>query len=287
MLNNIFEDCDNQASILKRIIDIENEYAPEEMGALMEACLDYPKIAQQHIKKNINWMMKGHQTIRPYKRIKISENINYFRAPLGGVKSLLLCFCGNADRLMMPTSTLLQHIPEDAFDILMLCDPSRKRYLAGVPGYADQIGAVLSGLQQDISFSQYRDIRCLGTSAGGAIALYSAIFLGAKRALSVGGVHPSISEELEQFKAEGVTGSEFDDLIKLQLDTSSQVELLAFFGDQIERDFEGGSSLKRYLPQCRLGKVHNIETHNVFFRLFERGQFTQFLQRYLFADSIA
>ena len=286
MFNNIFENCDNQASILKRIIDIENEYAPEEIGALMESSLDFPKIAQQHIKKNINWMMKGHQTIRPYKRIKISDNINYFRAPFGGAKSLLLCFCGNADRLMLPTSTLLQHIPEDAFDILMLRDPSRKRYLAGVPGYADQIESVLSRVQQDIPFSQYRDIRCLGTSAGGAVALYSAVFLGAKRALSIGGVHPTISEELDQLKAGGITGTELDDLIKSHLHNLSKVEMLAFFGDQIERDIEGGASLKRYLPHCRLGKVHNIETHNVFFRLFERGHLTQFFQRYLFSDSI-
>ena len=286
-MQNPFFGCKSQADIYRRLIDIENDFSPVEMASLTASQNTLPEIALPLMQKNLKWMMRGSSFIRPYRRTKISENVNYFQYPTGGVKSLLMCFCGKANRMLLPIATFLQHIPEDTFDVLILRDPSRHCYLGGVPLYADRLEDVLVRMQNNISLGQYRDIRCLGTSVGGAAALYSGIFLGAKRAIAVGGAHPSNFTDIDKLRLQGFSGTEFDDLLPSDFATASNTELLAFCGAQVKRDIEGAISLSRHLVQCRLAKINNIDDHNIFFQLFERGALSEFFRRYVFADSIS
>lgn len=285
-MQNPFFGSDSQADIYRRLIDIENNFSPEEMASLMDGSGDLPDIAVPLIKKNVEMMMRGHHAIRAYRHLRISNNVNYFHYPSSSIKSLLVCFCGVGGRMMLPIATFLQHIPEHSFDVLILRDSSCHGYLAGVPHYSNRLKSVLIKIKQDISFDQYRDILCLGVSMGGAAALYSGIFLGAKRAISIGGAHPSIFMDIEKFRLEGFSGSEFNDLLPTDFATASNIELLAFFGGQVKRDIEGAISLGRHLTRCRLAKINNLDDHNIFFKLFERGTLSEFFRRYVFADSI-
>lgn len=244
---------------------------------------DLPDYLIAPLQKTVEMMADGRASGRPYLRIALATNVQLYRAagPRIG-KSLLVCFCGNVNRLMVPIPVLLQFIPETMFDVVIVKDPSRQGYIHGVPGFADSLAAAVDAIGTRINLAAYADIRCIGTSGGGSAALYAGLLLGASRAISVCGRHRSLPNRAAgEPDGETFTGFEFDDMVRDRIEDAA-TRLLLVFGQKYPRDVEGAQSLKRYLPKAQAIAIKPLDDHNALLYLLREKKLRGFLERFLF-----
>lgn len=264
-----FAQCRTPADFYRVQITLENELTPQELLEQLKWRDELAPPARKWISALEEMMLRESGQIQPFRRTSLSENVQFCHAGAGhGVKSLLVGFCGNFQRLMMPLPVFLQQVPADIFDVLIFKDPGRDFFLRGVPGYVDSLAQLPERVERDLPLARYASVRCIGTSAGGAAALVAGEVFGAERALSFGGGHPArASESLEP---KGLTGTELD-LVFADAKRSCGRKL-AFFGETNEFDRETAGSLCRAYPGTRIAPVRGVSTHNIFFELFERKE---------------
>ena len=278
-----FNRCRTPADFYQVQIDLENTCVPSEIVALREKSKTLPAPARRWLDGLEVMMRRGSATVQPFRRLPLSDNVWYFQtgAP-PEAKSLLVGFCGNALRLMLPIPVFLQHVPARDFDVVVLRDPSRCFYLRGVPEYAPHLAEVVARLQRDLPCERYSTVRCLGTSGGGAAALVAGTLLGAERALSVGGTHPARLATM--LGPSGLKGDEMDALIASLGTTATQ--RICCFGADNASDAEGAHSLCRALPGARAEPAAGVASHNLLLQLFERGALHAFLETRLLEGAV-
>jgi hypothetical protein len=274
-----FEACRTPADFYRLQISLENECAPAELLPAFECRDRLPAPARKWIERLHSMMRRGGQTFQPFAREVLAENALFFHD--GSIprhdKSLLVCFCGNFQRLMIQLPVFLQHVPARDFDVLVFRDPRKLFFLRGVPGYVPDLAALPERLGRDLCLERYASVRCLGTSAGGAAGLAAGAVLGAERALSFGGAHPSrAGEYLAEY---GLNGCEFDAFFRDA--DCGRLRLRAFFGAGNAHDLETAASLCRAFPGVKAVRVDGMAEHNIFFELFERGDLQGFLDKNL------
>ena len=280
----LFEGCSGRVEIIRRIFDLENLCTPTETQALWELRDTLPPEAQPRIEKTHAMLHMCGKPPRAFKRTRLSPNVTLYTEPAQGesAKRLLICFCGNAGRMMMPTAVFLNHLPASRFDVVMLQDPSMNQYLLGVPDYAQSPEALGTRIASDFDFAQYRDVSLMGSSGGGAAALYFAVLLGATRGVSVSGGHPTRS--LHQVPAaseeEGPDGFEFDELLRTRPDLPRR-GLIAVYGEGFEFDRTGAETLREHIPQCVVAPVRDANEHTVLPALLKRRTLPAFLEQML------
>lgn len=279
-MHKIFDDCHSISDFYKKLIEIENNYTPAEFSEIWENKESLSEKIKPSISKTISLMQKGTDEIRPYQRNTISLNVNLYHTESNLKKSLLICFCGVANRLMMPVPVFLQFIPEDQFDVLVIRDPSEHGYVHGIPAFSKDLLETSKLLKEVIDLNRYNDLRCLGTSGGGSAALYFGILMHAKIAISVGGKHRSLSDKVNS-EEHLISGFEFDNLIGNINHEEITTQLFAVYGDGSERDKVGAYSLKKYLKNCKLVTVKDIKEHNVLGILLQRNQLSSFLKSFI------
>jgi len=179
---------------------------------------------------------------------------------------LLVGFAGAVGNIFQPAPVVLQHLPRGAYDVLLLNDPLRGGYTAGVAVTADlvELTARIARLA-----AGYPDVVTYGTSSGGHPALHVGAALGARRAVSVGG-HPR------------------DDLPQLatMLERGRSTELLCVHGAQHVRDRVGAAELARQLPGAVAVAVAEVAAHNVQHAAFQGGRLTALLAALLGAAEL-
>ena len=179
-----------------------------------------------------------------------------------GRDTLIIGFCGRAELLLLPTATILQYLSTGA-DLLVLRDYSKKAFTNGIAEYAGGFAATLEALRGPFDFARYRNIRCLGTSGGGAAALGGGIVLNADRAACFGGLLPSKSPWFDP------TSPEIEDLITGS--PGSQERFYAVFGEQCDRDRRDADEIASVFA-VTLYAVPGIDEHNLIRRLHVDGQ---------------
>lgn len=279
-----FAGCRARAEYLRRLIDLENELSPSEIWALWQARASLPEAIIAPLGKTIKMMSRGAKELCRFERTVLSANAFLYRAAGGAErKTLLIGFGGNVNRLMLPTAVFLQFIPDADYDMLLLRDPTRSGYLRGVPGFGDDLAKMAEAIRSHVDLDSYRELRCVGTSGGGQVALYMGLLLNARRAVSVGGRHRSLSKKVA-VEDSGFTGYELDKFIE-DLGTRD-TELLNLFGVQCERDIEGARSLEKVLPRLMPVTIADLAEHNALAHLLERGALPGFFKRILFSETV-
>lgn len=268
-----FSQCRTPADFYRLQIALENERTPLELLEQFACRDELAPPVRKWISVLEDMMRRGNEHIQPFMRTSLSANVQFYHAGTGdGTKSLLVGFCGNFQRLMMPLPVFLQHVPADMFDVILLKDPGRSFFLRGVPGYVSSLSELPERLERDLPLARYASVRCIGTSAGGAAALVAGEVFGAERVLSFGGGHPA--RAVESLEAKGLTGGELDSVFASA--ERSCGRKLAFFGEENEVDRETAQSLCRSFQGTRLAPVRGVSTHNIFFELFERKELAVF-----------
>ena len=253
------------ATIYREVIGIQNRMAPAEVAALPLLGGQMPWGARWLIWKTRRLMRCGHPTPREFAREDLSTSASLYRGK-NGVRNMLVVFCGNAGRPMLPVPAFLQFIPDNLCDVLLLRDPSGRAFLDGVPGSGSDLGESLSVLGDKTRISSYRSVRTLGTSSGGAASLYAGLILNAEIALCVAGQHPSLSR-----RAGSKGGADkLDNLVSDRLGRS-RTQLLCLRAEAEPKDAEGARSLLERLPNGRELVVPGTSRHGILCELALQG----------------
>jgi hypothetical protein len=263
-------------------IMLENMLAPAELCALIdesrERGTNLPPPAAHWLGRMDTLLRGGGQTVQPYERRMINKSAAVYAAPGTGAersgRTVVVAFTGDAHRLMMPISLLLQQCPADRYEMLMLSDFRRSLYLRGIDGLGSDFPETLERIRTLIPASSEGRVVTLGTSAGGLAAIWAAIELGLPRAVSVGGVTPD--EIGERVQTQGMSTPGFDDAIRRSAGRLPEVLLVS--GEQNDRDNRKALSMAGRLP-ATLISVPDCANHNVLHALWSRGELRPFLAR--------
>jgi hypothetical protein len=218
---------------------------------------------------------------QPYCRQPIAANIDIYRDPFVASerKSLILGFGGAAAQLMFPTPALLQYLPSDRYDLVLLRDRTKQGYARGVPPYAHSLLELAQRLAADVGAENYRRVYCYGTSMGGFPALRCGILLKAETAISGGGQFPWYPNYLKQKQDLDIAA--FDPLCDCNVNTATT--LICCYGSAYKIDADSVDILAGILPVQRIPIASS--SHGFFDDLREQGRVQDFFDRLFDAES--
>ena len=283
MTRSPFADCLTLGESFKRLIEIEAVYAPKELHALWARDPLIPPAVRDRLSALILTMRMGNPEPREFERKTLAANAHFFRSGVQAHKTLLVCFSGKAGHLMIPTAPFLQFIPEDRFDVLVLRDPSPAMYLRGIDGLGADFTELLEKISDFAARHEYREIRCYGTSAGGAPALYAAMFLDASIGVAIGGHHPAHLTTQLHFPSE-CTGEELDLALAAGKAATANPDLILAFGESCQPDWQGAQMLQQRFPKARYLAVQGCDRHNINAWLLRNAAMQQFLDETILTE---
>jgi hypothetical protein len=241
---------------------LDDKLTPLEIAALLRRPL------VSHLPFAIAPLLSDRPPVR-YVRSDLCEYVHFYSANRGA-PNLIVAFCGSGHRLMMPVSYFLQLMQDDFYDVLLLADVQRRHFDGGIPGFSSSLVETLQRIRAFLETRSYRGVIAFGTSMGGFPALRAGLWLGANRAISIGGgfcSHPlrllRMQHEMRAF-----------DLICACRPTSN-VPLLAVFASSNTVDARQYEVLRQVLPHCVPMKIE-AEVHNVLKHLDRNGRLSSF-----------
>lgn len=228
---------------------MEDDLTPAEVARLIRDDND------GQLRFTLRSLLESGQAPVSYVRESWSEDASYFTANRGAT-GLVVAFCSAVGRLGVPASYFLQTMREDLYDVLVLRDPRKLHFDAGVQG----LGSFLEVMHRIKTFAEvkgFREIITYGSSMGGYPALRAGLLLKANRAISMsGGYCWHVGRLIRKTK----TGRAFDPLCPCFAPTTT--ELVAVIPSRNERDVRAFEILQRTFPKCVVVKI-NAEVHTL------------------------
>ena len=255
------------ADYFKEHIEFENTASPYEAINFIRNERNKNYFSRFFLDKAEKLILDASEKIRLFVRHKISTNVFFYNSDNIN-KKILICFCGNANRLMMPVAVFLQYIDEKIYDVLVLMDPSKLCYHSGIPDFGFTLKESVNKLSDIISEKKYEQVYTFGTSGGGCASLYIGAYLNAKKAISVGGRHPLDYLDFKNTKLlseKNLSGSEFDKLLSMRRN-EYRTNIQVIYNDRHEEDKKSAINFKKHLKNVNLLSIDG-ESHNVFHEL--------------------
>lgn len=265
-------------------ITLENVLAPAEVDALVRGVrrrvTSMPEPVADWFGRLDKFLGAGSRPIQPYVRRPIANGAFRYAAPgrdpERSQRTLVIAFTGDANRLMMPLAMFLQHCPADRYEFVVLFDGTQRFYMGGVDGLGTTLPAMIDAIAARVRPAWFRRSVSFGTSAGGLAAVWAGIALGAARAVSVGGVTPSMLEERIDQAKDNVEA--FDALVREHAGRLPEVVLVA--GELNARDTEKSREMSGVLPSTYL-TIPGAKAHNLLYEVWVRGELHAWLERLL------
>ena len=226
--------------------------------------------------------LAGKVEPEPFVRSRLRRDVFVFSNPEAkGRKKLLILFGGGALRPMMPVHVFLQHLDATTTDIMFLRDPARDGYRSGLFGVGKTLDDLIDRLPELIDLSGYGQVNAMGTSSGGAPALLAGLALGARSAISAGGIHPT--RENWAFRGQPLS----DALAELGQTTGRRTRVFLVSGAQSATDQDAAQATAALLGGTLVtvsGKDGNAVRHVSLFPLARQGHLTPVLEAMLSAE---
>lgn len=135
--------------------------------------------------------VKYNRVAEPYLKVNRSRHWSFYRNPIDyNKKTLVVCFTGLAQRMMMPLPIFLQNFDANAVDILMILYPKGVGFREGMVGFSESFEETLEALEMLACSYPYARKVALGVSGGGSPAVLCALKAGWDAAMSFSGAHP-------------------------------------------------------------------------------------------------
>ncbi len=271
--------CATTAERYRVQIDAENALTPHEVATLHDAAAALPAEAQPWIDKLAAMCRRIRGTIQPFRCHAVGPGVSFLEgsAPPGAPRILVHAFTGVAQRMMLPLAPFLQGLPADRCDVVVLRDPDRVGFLDGVAGYAADLPSLAARLAAELPVRGHAASVCIGASSGGAPALAFGPLVGARLALSLGGLHPramrlrNAEAPIDRFAFE-----------KLRAATpQSATRLVCVHGEDFHRDCVRSRLLAMTVPGCEVLAVRDVALHGVVAGLFQHNALARFLEEVL------
>lgn len=171
---------------------------PEEVVALADTPTDrrrrLPPAEREWLGRLAAEVTGAGPTVRLRERTLVTGVRSLIRTDDDGGAGLLVLFSGAAGRLNIPLATLLQSLPWAGREVLLVGDPTRDAYLAGIPGLATSLPTLADRIR---SHAAGRRLGTLGTSMGGGPAVITGLLAGAELVAAVGGSDPLLRPGVE------------------------------------------------------------------------------------------
>jgi len=203
----------------------------------------------------------------------VAPDVDFYRdATIGPErKCLIVCFCGASNRLMMPISCLLQYLPSDFCDVIVLRDKTRQHYFKGITGYAESLPALVRRIADDLGADAYLRRYCFGVSMGAFPALRAGVLMEADRAVSVGGgfaLHPRrLLEEPD------IAPPAFDPICGCVGNADTELVCAYAAGDKTDRQ---SATHLSHIRAVTLISVPDLTEHNIIKKLAKKGLLRDF-----------
>jgi hypothetical protein len=255
-----------------KTVGLDNRLTPLEISELLRSP------THKHLPFAISRLLQDQPPVR-YLRYELGRYVSFYSANRGA-STLIIAFCGNAFRLMMPISHFLQMMQDDRYDVLVLTDVQRRHFDAGVAGYANSLLEMLTRLKAFVEARPYRRVITYGTSMGGFPALRAGLWLGADRAVSVGGAFCKHPRRLTQ-TAHAIRA--FDLICACR--RNDDVPAVSVYAAHNRRDLEEQAQLSAVLPRS-VGLSIGTESHNVLHHLDQLGRLGAFYTKIFGEDAV-
>ena len=178
---NALQACRSEREFWRVHIKAENGLTPLEVAALIKFRHRLPRASQLWLEGLASLgELRRRASRSAFCRQPVAPHVDLYRDPFVAPerKQLIIGFCGAANRLMMPISCVLQYLPADACDLLLLRDPAKLHYIFGIPPYAVEPRQPRAAAAPRISSARATGGRvCYGTSMGGFVALQCGLLL--------------------------------------------------------------------------------------------------------------
>jgi hypothetical protein len=276
--------CTTTADHYRVQIEAENRLSPAEVADLAAEATTLPEPARAWVGRLAAMCARIGGPMQPFRRRDIAANVSFYEGagPPGAPRRLIVTFTGVGMRPMMPTAPVLQGLPAQTCDVLMLRDSDRLAFLRGVPGYAADLPGLAARLEAEFPPAGYADRRCLGTSSGGAAALAFGVMTGARLALSLGGAHwRSLARRAG---AGAVDHGTLDGLFAAAPMTATR--LVCAHGERAHRDSVRSRLLAMAVPGCRVLVVRGVAEHAILGGLVLPKALGRFLEEILLGDTL-
>lgn len=222
----------------------------------------------------------GKERAEVFLRMPVARDVWLFsRGGDRSSKTLIIAFTGNADRLMMPTPTFMQHLDAATTDVLMLVDRTKEGYRRGLTGTASSIEELIEMLPSLGETQRYRRIVSAGTSGGGLPSVLAGLKLGVDAVMAVGCRTPHAGR-WQNLPGVGQGGA---DLLAAWHHETTAKSVSIVHGAQYAPDAAAAAEIA-HLITARVVPVavEGVEVkHNALYPLVRAGRFSAFLREHL------
>lgn len=275
--------CSRTSEIRARIDSITVKATPAELVALLSSSpsrrLDSKRAQPVGVRANL-WLWRAQTRLRlacypdahTWTRQSLTPHIDLYRGGEGDRqrRTLIVGFAGNYMRLMLPTWNILVNLDHQLYDLLLLGDPARRHFVAGVPGLGGDLQALARSLA--VQAEGYGRTVALGTSAGGLAAIAVAQLNGWDGAVAVGADRPSAHPEIAAILRKSASGA-------------GRTRLC--YGAGQSRDSAAAQETAAILGDAALEPYPGIRQHNLLLHLMRRRRLRTAFDRWFVAASSA
>ena len=101
-----------------------------------------------------------------------------------GASKIVIIFCGLHGDLFWKSESLTYLLEDNGFSVLWLNDRSGNNFLTGLETYGESSFEFVASLSAFIKSNNYKEVVCMGASAGGAAAAFTGFALQAKKVVA-------------------------------------------------------------------------------------------------------
>lgn len=227
-------------------------------------------------------VVKNNRVAEPYLKGARSSHLSFYHYPNDyNKKTLVVCFTGLAQRMMMPLPVFLQNFDAHAVDILMIRYPKRTGFREGMEGFSESFEGTLDSLEKMVSLYPCARKVAIGVSGGGTPAVTCALKANWDAAMSFSGGNP---DDERWHKSLGF--SLVDLIEKYKRKQTKKIPIYLVFGADASADKFAAEALADLLPAqlIQINSNHQPVGHLSILPIVKSGKLRQFLNDTLLAN---
>lgn len=262
--------------------DAASLLTPREFIELARRADALPENMRPWLQRMAAIVVSSAPTLKRFKREHIGEGVVRFSGEGGRrAKKLIISFAGFKGIASLPTAVMLQLLPDDLCDLVLLHDSSRNHFLNGIRPHADNFFGLVEFLRRAVRPQAYEKTYCYGASGGGLAALRCALLMKAHRGISASGRMYWHISRLRQETAK--LDSTFDPICHCFAD--SRVEIICAYGAANEDDRADAERVANILKVRQMPLAGRAE-HNFVWELTIAGKVRPFFEEVFDLPSI-
>lgn len=280
-------DCATINQLNRVHIALENRMTPLEWGALA-AAIDPMAGANEAIREGqARWLQTmgamfakaGKPAPEAYASRRLARHIKWFRAEPNTARTLVVCFTGQAQRMMSPLPVFLQHFQATTEDVVVINYPKGLGFRYGLQGVADGFENLLNALGKLLPLAAYERVVSIGVSGGALPAIAAAQRLDFDAAAAFGAGYSDDPRWIEAL------GHSLDGFLTPPAERTSPLAVTLVYGADAAVDKDAAARLAQLIPinQAEVFIPGKPIGHNALYPLLMTRQLRPFLEDALLA----